>query len=48
MCLAFCELDFETTLHFSETDYNVITENGEGVRVCSQAKVTIICSDDLP
>ena len=41
VCLGICALDFESFVHFSDTDYDVITEQGERVRVHVSAKFTI-------
>lgn len=40
MCLGICALEFESALNFSDSDYDVITELGEGVRVRVSAKFT--------
>jgi hypothetical protein len=41
VCLGICALDFESVLHFSDTDYDVITEQGGGVQVGVSTKFTI-------
>jgi hypothetical protein len=41
VCLGICALDFESVLHFSDTDYDVITEQGQGVQVRVSTKFTI-------
>ncbi len=40
VCLGICALEFESALNFSDSDYDVITELGEGVRVRVSAKFT--------